>query len=265
MVIQHPTIADIQTTELIYYDSSYDEACYRFCKERDIDCLPDICNSSVYYRRNDDRESFDREQITDERRLDASTPIFQRGLSERFEAYKLLFVFTYGELAGVVHFSDYNHAIVNAYLYTQIDRYERDLRELLACHGLKNDDMCKRFKHILDTKQPESDIHSIYSGKIKKYEKKRDDLSRLPQFQSFDLRDLLDLAKAHEVIKPRFAVTDLRNMIMHAHQTVEMVNAHEPGYIYQFESFERFFDLATILLDDGQRIRNQLNIKRGLQ
>lgn len=44
MLHQLPTIADIHTTELLYYDATYSEECYRFCKDRNIDCLPDAIN-----------------------------------------------------------------------------------------------------------------------------------------------------------------------------------------------------------------------------
>jgi hypothetical protein len=67
----HPTIVDIQTTELICYDRSYSSDCYRFCKDRDIDCLPVVDDPDTFFLRNDDSQRFDECVITRDRRLDA--------------------------------------------------------------------------------------------------------------------------------------------------------------------------------------------------
>jgi outer membrane protein assembly factor BamE len=56
-------------------------------------------------------------------------------------------------LTGVVHFSDYNRDAVSAYLFAQIARYERDLRELAKRCGLTNEDMVDQLQPGMTKRQ----------------------------------------------------------------------------------------------------------------
>lgn len=115
-----PCIADIQTTDLFYFDDQQTQVCYSFCKRRDIDCLPVIGNPSAFSQRNDEAEGFDQYDFTGDRWTDANTFLFRPDLLKQFREQPIQFVFTHGELTGVVHFSDYNNSAVSIYLYDQI-------------------------------------------------------------------------------------------------------------------------------------------------
>lgn len=256
---QLPTIADIQTTELLYYDADLSEKCYRFCKDRDIDCLPDASEPGKYYRRRDDSTSFDRIDTIDELRLEATTYIFQPELAEQFRKRPVQFVYMNGVLTGVVHFSDYNREVVYTYLYAELASYERDLRELLVLSNLNNDDMYASFWSIVNHHKSKGDKEETvrtYLGKIDDYDKKREKLEKIPAFQGFQLDDLRTLAKKREVIELE-DIRDLRNQVMHARDSVEQVNARVPDFIYEDDSFASFFDKVQLMLKDRRRIQTR--------
>ena len=260
---QLPTIADIQTTELLYYDEAHSQECYRFCKDRDIDCLPNVYNPGKYYQRNSGDAGFSEMDIAEEHRLDAATYIFQPELVARFGKRAVQFVFTNGIFTGVVHFSDYNREPVFTYIYSELARYERDLRDLLVLFQLKNEDMRACFQDIVDRnkdKEKKEKTVEIYSTKINDYENNREKLAKFPQFQWFDLEDLRILAKKRGVIELS-DIKGLRNMVMHARDSVEQFDARMPDFIYKYESFITFFDLVQRLLTDRRRVRTRLLLK----
>ena len=47
-----PRVADIQTSDLIYYDLDLKDQCFEFCEKRDFDFLP-ACDHRRLYRRNE--------------------------------------------------------------------------------------------------------------------------------------------------------------------------------------------------------------------
>lgn len=255
-----PTIADVQTRELLYYDKQFKKECYEFCVLREIDCLPAIGDNSKFHRRNDEIQGFDELEISDDRRTEGSTFIFRPDILNQFEEHPLLFVFNQGELTGVIHFSDYNRDAVNTYLFAQISRYERALRSLLTASDLKNEDMINFFCHQINDqikvnsyKRKKSQFENKYKGKLS-----------LPEFQSFDLIDLIELANwienEVEVIQIDKSTYDLRNFVAHSVDTVSMKNARTPDYIFEFESFRQFFERVQTMLNDCQRINNRLSL-----
>lgn len=262
MTIKHPTIVDIQTSTLIYYDQNKVAENYEFCQQRDIDCLPDVSNPSVFYRRNDEAKQLVKEKITQERRIEAATCIFSEDLLDRFKQNPVQFVFDHGNLTGVVHFSDYNKEIVSIYLYAQLRYYERDLRNLLESKGLRNEDMCRRFKEILAGKKEPKD-QDYYQKKIHRCENNKTNFSKWPQFQSFDLQDLMDLAKENQLFQPHFEIVALRNAIMHMHDPINMRDYSTPDFIYEIDSFVTFFRNAGLTIQDRCELGKQLQNLQG--
>lgn len=260
-----PFIADIQTRELLYFDEQLKDECYEFCKNRDIDCLPSFDNSSKFYQRNDEKNSFDLLDIGDDRRIEGSTFIFRSDLLDRFKKHQLFFVFTHGELTGVIHYSDYNRIIVNTYLFAEISLYERSLRKLLIAKRMGNNDMLAYFEHRADKSKTKQNVAEDFKRKIQEFEKKKDYCSRLEEFQCFYLMDLIGLTNWQEVIPLNDSINNLRNSITHSRNTIEMRDARTPDFIYEFDTFEELFKSVQLLLNEGLRIRNRVLLLEGLK
>lgn len=259
-----PRLADVQTRELLYFDAAFVTDFYQFCRKRDIDCLPAVSNRDTFHRRNDDTQAFDRELLTDDRRLDARIAIFRPDLLDCFRTQPIRFVFDQGELTGVIHFSDYNKPVVSTYLYDAIATYERSLRELLHRSGHTHGDMLA----YLDGKAEETKgapEHTYYKGRGKRLLKKAEKMPQAPPFQAFELRDLIGLVEVKVNLELDDEVVELRNMIMHANRLVDMVDAQTDDFIYDIDSFGRFFRRVLSLLRDSRRISNRLAFLRGLE
>lgn len=255
MTLKRLTFTDIQTSDLLYYDPDLEETCLCFCRDRNIDCLPSLSDPLKFYQSTE--AGFSEAQVTPARMVKSSENIFDASLLERFRTHHLLFVYADQELTGVVHFSDYNRPVVDAYLYGLLSSYERSLRKLLALKGLKNEDMLAYFRSKLAKPKKEQDIE-LYQGKLKEYERRRPQNERLPTFECFYLLDLISLARNRKIIKVDPEVNYLRNMVMHANELVHMYDANRDDYIYDFASFEAFFKRVLALLQDFKKVNNRI-------
>lgn len=249
------TFADIQTSELLYYDPDIAKDCFQFCTGRAIDCLPSLINPLKYYEKTGD--GFSEEDVIVDRRVESGDFIFNPYLADKFRKHSLLFVYSNGDLSGVVHFSDYNTSEVSQFLYTLLVSYEKSLRKLLVLSGLKNQDMLDFFNQVAETTK-KAETTKIYRKKVEDFEKNRLQNDLLPTFEKFYLKDLMELAKNHKIIKVDQQINNLRNDVMHAHDLVVMHDANRDDYIYDFASFERFFNLVTTLLQDYKRVKNRI-------
>ena len=252
-----PTMTDIQVSDILYYDPVFKPECYNFCKERDIDCLPALEDPRKIFVRRPENLDFVEETVTDERIVDGSLNIFDSGLADKFAKKPLLLVFSNNVLTGVVHFSDYNQPVVSIYLYKIFMAYEKALRTILDIKKLHNADMIEYFRYrIADPKDPGG--KNQFTRKIMEYEKHIVDIEKLPEFQSFYLRDLIEFTEYKEIISVDNNVTKLRNMVMHAHEFVHMEDPHTADLIYNPKTFRQFFDLAITLHKDYKRVANHL-------
>jgi hypothetical protein len=258
-VVEHlPLIADIQTTALLYYDEQRIVACYDFCKRRDIDCLPIISDSNSFYLRNDETDKFDKHELSDDRRIDAYTFIFRPDLLERFQRRPVQFVFTHGELTGVIHFSDYNEDLVDTYLFAQFAKYERGLRQLAIGHELKNNNMREYFEEKKAEPNAKDKDIEYYEERLRKYDSTLGRMKKAGEFQFFFMDDLIGLLKSRNIIQLNKSVVELRNIIMHARPPIEMTDVHTDDFIYDIKSFKRFFKYATTLLMDSKCVYNRI-------
>ncbi|MFC1879096.1 hypothetical protein ACFLZW_04215 [Chloroflexota bacterium] len=261
MKIPNIYIENIQTRNLLYYDPDFKDVCFNFCQERDIDCLPSLGDPMVFYRKTE--TGFCEDDMTSKQMVDSGAYIFERSLLERFRENPLLFVFKKCELiesihlTGVVHFSDYNRLEVSAYLFGMFSDYERSLRRLLILQGLNNQDMLDHFQVIIESKKSDK-TREIYTNKIAGYERKRDRNEKLPRFEMFYLRDLIELAGRQNILNLGQDVNDLRNMVMHAHEFIKKDDASRDEYIYNFSSFETFFTRVSRLLGDYKKVNNKI-------
>ncbi len=255
-------IADIQTRDVLYFDPEFRERCYEFCKRRDIDFLPSLEDTRQIYARDDERADFHLRTVDEAQTIDGFRRAFDPTVLEVFRANPLLFVYSQGEFSGVVHFSDFNKAVVHSYLFDVIFHYERTLRYFLHRTGLGNADMISHFRERSTTADDEK-TRSAYKRKIRHYDKNRDRYETQPPFQCFYLDDLISLAKDKGLsLNP--AVTDVRNMVMHAHELVHMDHQAAGNFIFDFGSFEKFFRSAVALHHDFAMVRNRVAFMQGL-
>ncbi len=247
--------SDIQTSDLLYYDPDFKEVCLRFCQDRNIDCLPSLHDPMKYFQRNEN--GFIEKSVTSDRMVDCQEFVFNESSLNRFRDNYLLFVYEGKDLTGVVHFSDYNRPAVTEFLFSQLSAYERSLRKLLLECGLKNQDMLDYFQKMVKTTKKEN-RKLFYGRKIEEYERLRDRNEKLPDFERFYLKDLIELVNEKKIVVINEDVNELRNDIMHVHDLVTMHDAHRDDYIYNFTSFEKFFGQVRKLLLDFKRVNNKI-------
>ena len=255
-----PKIADIQTSNLLYYDPDFKDLCFRFCQKRDIDCLPSLTDPSKLLLKTE--AGFEEQDVSPGRKVDGDTPLFAPDLLERFRGCPLLFVYNKYELTGVVHFSDYNRPAVSSFLFNLLSSYERSLRKLLSLHNLKNQAMLEYYQSAANSTKNEVS-RTIFSNKLAEYEGKRDRNERLPVFECFYLVDLIELTKKRKIIKLDVNVNHLRNQIMHAEDPVSLDDAGRGDLIYTFDSFQTFFNQARLLIQDSRKVRNKITLLEG--
>lgn len=234
-------VSDIQTTELIFFDPDFEDACLQFCRRRDIDCLPALDNPARFYQRTE--TGFEAKEVSPNRVVDGRTPVFDPTLLYRFSASPLLFVWSDGRFSGVVHFSDYNKPAIHTYLFTLISAYERSLRQLLAVSGLKNEDMLDYLKKN-KKRLPSKDSLSV--------------ASHLPPFECFYLLNFIQLANDCGVIELSEDPNELRNSVMHAHTLVNFDDAYRGDWIYNLASFTEFAKQVTVLHHDDKKVNNRI-------
>lgn len=255
-----PKIADIQTSNLLYYDPDFKDLYFRFCQKRDIDCLPSLTDPSKLLLKTE--AGFEEQDVSPGRKLDGDTPLFAPDLLERFRGCPLLFVYNKYELTGVVHFADYNRPAVSVYLFDLLSRYERSLRRLLALHGLKNQDMLAYFQSF-DNPAETKRTRNHFARALSEYERNKERNAKLPEFECFYLKNLMELAQYHKVIDLSPEVNDLRNKIMHAGDPVSLHDAGRGDLIYTLDSFQTFFNQASLLIQDSRKVRNKIALLEG--
>jgi hypothetical protein len=251
------TISDIQTSDLLYFDPALKDSCYKFCRDRDIDCLPALDDQQIIYLRDESTLSFRKEGITEDRKVAGFTNIFDEQMLKHFSKHPLLMVYSNMTLSGVVHFSDYNSSVVSLYLYELFLAYEKNLRALLVKHKLNNADMLAYFEMKKSKAKKEKDTR-FYEDKIRAYNENLSKNEKLQQFESFYLKDLIALANNRRITSLSDKVFELRNMVMHAHEFVNMEDPNTDDLIYNSETFKKFFELALILHKDYKRVSNHL-------
>jgi len=123
--------SDIQTSDINYFEPNQVSDCYKFCEDRDIDYLPVLDDQDSIYFRDLSSKTFQKQIITEDRKVNGSINIFENQMLQRFTDNYLLLVYSGATLTWVVHYSDYNKTVVSIYLFELFLAYERSLRTLL--------------------------------------------------------------------------------------------------------------------------------------
>lgn len=249
---------NVQTSNLLYYDPDFKDDCFNFCQKRDIDCLPALDDPMKFYRKTE--TGFCEAKVMPERMVDSHTFIFEKSLVKKFHSNPLLFVYSNDELTGVVHFSDYNRPTVAAYLFNILSSYEKSLRKLLIRKDMHNKDMLDYFYEMIEIGKDQKDKSLVERGKreIKNYERNRIKNDSLPAFEKFNLRDLIGFTNNREISALSEDINELRNSVMHVHEFVNMEDANRDDYIYDFATFEKFFERVRGLLLDHKKVNNRI-------
>jgi len=254
-------ISDIETKDMLFFDAEFKEKCFKFCSQRDIEFLPSLDDSTKIYVRDEKNHDFKVETVSEQRKINGFQRAFDLQVLNAFRQNHLLFVFTEGEFSGVVHFSDFNKSIVSAYLFEVFFQYEKTLRIFLQECGLSNSDMVQFFEIKVEQAKKDSS-RDFYQRKIEGYLKKKTEIDKLPPFQSFYLDDLISFSNLHGS-NLNIDVIELRNMIMHAHELVNMENWSADNFIFDFLPFEKFFRRAIALHNDYRKLKNKVAFLQG--
>ena len=90
------TFSDIQTSDLNYFEPNHVGDCYKFCEDRDIDYLPVLDDQDSIYFRDISSKTFQRQIITEDRKVNGSINIFENQMLQRFTDNYLLLVYSGG-------------------------------------------------------------------------------------------------------------------------------------------------------------------------
>lgn len=254
-------ISDIATKKILFFDPEFKERCFKFCKKRDIEFLPSLDNPSEIYVREDSSEGFRVETINQDRKVNGFQKAFHPKVLELFRNNHLLFIYSEDELSGVIHFSDFNRSVVSAYLFEVFFQYERVLRIFLQKCDFGNSDIANHFENKVAT-STKNKSRSFYQKKLDYYRENQTKIDKLPPFQSFYLDDLIGFSNAQGNNLSN-DVTDLRNMVMHAHELVNKPDWNVDNYVFDFASFEIFFKRVFVLHNDYRRIQNKVAFLQG--
>jgi hypothetical protein len=243
--VDEPRFEDIMTTEIYFSEDFSENEAAKFLKERDITYLPSRINNSYLYKL--ENNLLKPVKLEKDQRIDTEKSIFDKNVLGLFKKSEVLFVFSENKLVGVVHFCDYNREPVFIYGYSKILNFEKNLRNILIKHGLKNNDMKECFKAKAD---------NIV------FKKKYQDFDKLPikssePFQCCYLLDLISLLAHKKILKISHKVNDLRNYIMHGRNIVEHKNYEEANLIYDFHSFENIFNLITLFNEECEKVMRE--------
>lgn len=251
----------IMTSEVLFYDDAFNEDCKKFCKKRNITYLPWKKDERFCYKLVDDK--FKKKRITESQKVNVKEFVFQASVVEKFQKHQVLFVHRNSDIAGVVHFCDYNRNPVSVYGYALLLEFEKKLRKLLVSNGLNNDDMLAFFSKKRDNFSKGND-KGYYGRKVKFFQKAENQakMKELEPFQMFYLKDLIDLLNFKNIYTVPDAINDdLRNTIMHSKNVVKHEDYVTSRLIYNFASFCEFIELIMLLQRESESVSKQIPLK----
>lgn len=223
-MVDIPTVGDIMTSELVYFDEAIEEECEKFCEKRNLSYLPTLDRQRV--QKYEDGEFKPREaRLVRNQSVEPDKYIFSRDLYNFFQAHEVLFISKDSNIVGVIHFSDYNSEKVYSYLYNQIYSLETKLRKLIVKNGVHE-------KYDWDNHELEDE------------ERNRDYLEETRLYELLDAAEEYDediqLGITYENGTGE-AVNKLRRQVMHGKQFIENKNRNEEALHFTQESFDTFF------------------------
>jgi len=250
-------IKDIMIKDVIYYEPEIEDNLKTFCKKEKITYLPSLDLKKVYFLHY---EAFKNKEIEGSLIISPDLNVFDESLLKLFqEGEHILFIFDQNLIVGIIHISDYNRVEVYKYLYELIANLERDLRKLLDLSELSNDDMGKFFKMHADKKDKNA---GFYKKKYSKFKDDSDKFHEVGPFEFFELSDLVALCNNKKIVHIDPKVIELRRKVMHSRSGIKNKDYEQNYPIYDFTSFETFFNDVIILQVEFKRIHNRVKIHK---
>lgn len=245
-------IKDIMIKDVIYYETEIEDNLKTFCKKEKITYLPSLDLKKVYFLHHEELKN---KEIEGNLIISPDLNVFNESLLKLFqEGEHILFIFDQNLIVGIIHISDYNHVEVYTYLYELIANLERDLRKLLDLSNLNNDDILEFFKKHADNKH--------YKEKCSVFEDYGNKFNEVGPFEFFDLSDLVALCNYEKIVKIDQRVIELRRKVMHSRSGIKNKDYEQNYPIYDFTSFETFFNDVIILQVEFKRIHNRVKIHK---
>lgn len=244
--LQYATIADIQTTELYFYDKDKEDSLKVFCTNNGISFLPSKDRLSIYKLTDN---GFTEVELSNELTIKPNYLLFSDETLKVFEdgdSSEVRFVTLNNRILGVVHIADYNKSFIYFELYKLLYHLESNIRELLYKAGKTNDDIINWMyeKGIKNDywKNRYQAHHPLDEKKLAKAIKKR---LELPPFQTFLLSDLINTLHSFGLVEKHFnksieAVTSIRNWVMHLKHVTSIMESEEKEVVYNFETLKTF-------------------------
>lgn len=250
-----PALSDICTRNLIYFDPEHEAVCRRICKVIGIDLFPDSEGQHCWYLKE---ESWEQIRTTENQFAKASVGCFDPAVLDKMDQSlsNLLFLGEPGNLAGIVHFTDYVKMPVYESLFRNLFQFEKGLRSYLTRKKFEYSHLEAFFEYKIK-KESGNKQKEYYDDKLKnmregEFKEKAKQYGNLQLSYLYDLmkfgisgyheKPLHDLAfiKANQSYQK---INDLRNIIMHAKD----VTIWDHGVPHKFSQFKEFFGQVEAL------------------
>lgn len=244
-------VADVSSKSLLYFDSSRLTECARICDYLKIDYLPIIGEYKYAERKG---KSFEEQQLNNSMQLSEYVVLFDAAVCDKIAdaTHNVLFVVEGEVVKGVLHISDFNRNTVLQAIQHDFLTFERNLRQLLLLNEVSNETLLTFFQY----KAQKSKSVEYWKGQENAYLLKRSsgELDNFSELQHFTLRHLLEYASSsfsskvfdlNETINLQSAVkkselsilSDLRNLVMHAKDSINMKSGNVLNSISQLRDF----------------------------
>ncbi len=250
MKIKSLTVGDITSQNLRYYDSSCEKECLGVCDYLNIDLLP-LIGQAQYAERQ--KNIFIVKQIDDETRISPFVSILDHQFRRRLNIarHNVVFVVDGKIIKGVVHISDLNRNGIIQAIQQDYVLFERNLRHLLQLNEFTNLDVLEFMASLAE----KSVNRKYWQGQFDSYssilkEKKKEGHSDL---QLFNLSHLLEFSNSElgrfvfPISTPgeKKQLTDLRNKVMHAKDSIDLSNNHE---IHTAQQLNKFYNTVEVFI-----------------
>lgn len=262
------TFEDIMQANVLYYDQVAEAACFDICNHLKIDNMPGIDGLHYYELVNG---SFEEKKIEAIHKVSVNDNFISAESIEKFKSnrHNVLFVFEEEVLRGVVHISDYNRDIVLQNIQDDLLSFERKLRQLILLNGFINDDMLKYFEYKL-ARNTSPSKREYYELRLKSYNKRKNEIDSLGQFQLFEFSDLMNFGSSsfskviHKVgsyvlgnTKKNGAeiLRQLRNLAMHGKNPVSI---NRETSIYSLESLHLLSESLQVLRKEYSEVSKKI-------
>lgn len=259
MKIKSLIVRDISSKSLLYYEKSLESECLGICKYLDIDFLP-IIGKFEYAKR--EKEGYIVKDIPKSLTISEFSRLLDFEVRKKISAApkNLLFVAEGKALKGVVQISDFNRNIVSQAIQQDMLVFERNLRQWYLLNDIKNENIREFFEYSAK-KNPKKEYWSkeldLYRVKDKSGE-----LKKHGELQLFTLSQLLDFGNSSvskklfltndskesylEKKDPRSVIIELRNIVMHAKDSISTQSEFELHKINELQKFYQRIDTFIV-------------------